>query len=169
MQPKYLSRLALDEALRRHLQGTAEPCVPSLPDALYKFVDSKHADLVASGSIRLGNPAIYAMLDNGRADDMDGTVVVRPAPLSLKKGEGAEHRRGMAQFGQHCFGEVEINGSVEYRLADPSSIMLCFSDRVNAPSLVSPTQAIFRVRNVEAYARRLLNKFGLNGLRVGSI
>jgi hypothetical protein len=57
----------------------------------WKIVDLEHADIVASGSLLIGNLRRYAALENGRADDLDGALVIQTRHLF----SGAEHQRAL--------------------------------------------------------------------------
>lgn len=149
--------------------GTFAGYAHPLPSTLYKFVDLKDAHYLETGSIKIGNSATYSQLENGRADNLDGTVEVCPKPFSLKRGEGADEREGMQQFGHFLNGDIDVSGGVRFEVAERAQGVLCFSTEREAPSLDKPDQAVFRIDNVEAFALQLLTKVNQEVMHAGKV
>lgn len=53
----------------------------------WKYVDEEHADTVGNGSLRIGTLESYALIENGRADPLDGGIEMHLTSYAARGGK----------------------------------------------------------------------------------
>lgn len=120
----------------------------SSPQVGYKYVDVRHAEAMAAGSLRIGTLASFASIEAARKDEAEGILVSRPftgvfdnptVPISVFGG----------QF-TFAAGTIITMTNCTFERAVPPAYAFCFSLDLSASEPRMIDKALFKISDIDA-------------------